>query len=93
MNPSFDSFPNDRTQYEGGNAGSWVPMSGVELIDCDDEPVSEAEIPEDPNRWTLPVIREGAAIALLVCVAPAIAACLAAAGTATLALLHPTIDE
>jgi len=93
MNPSFDSSPKDWTQPDGSDADSWVPMSGVELIDCDDEPVSEVEIPADPNRWTLPVIREGAAVALLICVAPAIAACLGAAGTATLALLTPTSDE
>ncbi len=78
---------------ESGDADSWTPPGGVELIDCDDEPTSEAEIPADPNRWTLPVIREGAAVALLVCAAPIFAACIAAAGVGTLAALTPSDDD
>ena len=66
---------------------------GAELVDCDDQPVSEIEIPEDANRWTLPDIREGAAVALFVCMAPAVVACVAAAGVGTLALLTPNSDE
>ena len=68
-------------------------MMGIELIDSDDEPITEAEIPPDPSRWTLPVIREGAAVALLVCVAPAVAACVATVGLGTLAILNPATDE
>ena len=76
-----------------GNSDSPPRMMGIELIDSDDEPISEAEIPPDPSRWTLPVIREGAAVALLVCVAPVVAACVAAAGVGTLAMLNSLTDE
>lgn len=76
-----------------GNSDSPPHMMGIELIDSDDEPISEAEIPPDPSRWTLPVIREGAAVALLVCVAPVVAACVAAVGVGTLAMFIPTTDE
>ena len=80
----------DRTD---GVTGLRPLAGGVELIECDDQPVSEIEIPEDANRWTLPEIREGAAVALFVCMAPAIVACVAAAGVGTLALLTPASDE
>ena len=40
-------------------------VGSIMLIDADDEPAREAEIPDDPNRWTLPEIREASALALL----------------------------
>ena len=91
MNPPSDSpkHPADERPQLGADANPRHPLNGVELIDCDDDPTSETEIPADPDRWTLPVIREGAAVALLVCAAPVFAACIAAAGVGTLAALSP----
>lgn len=94
MNSSNESaeFAEDRTRHVNGDADFLPLMGGVELIDCDGTPVPEIEIPEDADRWTLPEIREGAAVAILICMAPALAACIAATGMGTLALREPGLD-
>ena len=89
----FSKNPEDHSRTQETDDGMPLLMGGVELIDCDEPPAAEEEIPEDPNRWTLPDIREGAAVALFVCMAPAVVACVAAAGVGTLALLTPNSDE
>jgi hypothetical protein len=89
MNP-FD----DCSMRDEAFGATLPPMAGnIELIDSDDASVDETEIPDDPNRWTLPEIREASAVAIFVCMAPALTACVAAAALSAWAAFEHAGDE
>ena len=95
MNPFDDQFQSsERDVRDEGFDASSLPMAGnIELIDCDDAPTGEAEIPDDPNRWTLPVIREASAVGVLLCMAPVLVSCIAASAVCVLESLTRDCDE
>jgi hypothetical protein len=90
MNPFDDCSARDK-EFDA-NPPSMV--GNIELVDCDDASASEAEVPDDPNRWTLPEIREASAVALFaICAAPVVAACLTTAAVRALASFESLTDE
>ena len=95
MNPFDNRFQSsERDVWDEEFDANSLPMAGnIELIDCDDAPTAEAEIPDDPNRWTLPVIREASAVGVLLCMAPVLVSCIAASAVCVLESLTRECDE
>jgi hypothetical protein len=75
------------------NDESPVIVGNIELIESDDAATAEAEIPDDPNRWTLPAIREASAVGVLLCLAPVLVSCIAASAVCVLESLTDECDE
>ena len=95
MTPFDDRFQfSDRDVRDEEFGANSPPMAGnIELIDCDDTLTAEAEIPDDPNRWTLPDIRAAAAVGVLSCLAPVLVSCIAASAVCVLESLTRDCDE
>jgi hypothetical protein len=86
-------FSEREMQDEEFDTTSLPTVGNIELIDCDDALTSEAEVPDDPNRWTLPVIREASAVGVLLCMAPVVVSCIAASAICVVESFIHFFDE
>jgi len=95
MNPFDGRFQSSERHVrdEEFDANPPIVAGNIELIDCDDAPTAEAEIPDDPNRWTLPAIREASAVGVLFCMAPVLVSCIAASAVCVLESLTRECEE